>query len=185
MLLLAVDEEISLRLLSGIDAENLFKVTDASREYLREWLPWLDDTVTVEDSRQFIEHALTMYNNRAGFSAGIFYRDQLVGMAGYNSIDWRNGVGYIGYWLGADFQGHGIMTRVASALTDYGFQELKLNRVDIRAAVDNHKSRAIPKRLGYQEEGHIRQAEFLYNHYVDHVIYGMLAEEWEQQGKRR
>ena len=75
MLLLAVDEELSLRLLSGIHAENLFKVTDASREYLREWLPWLDDTVTVEDSRQFIEHALTMYNNRAGFSAGIFYRD--------------------------------------------------------------------------------------------------------------
>lgn len=70
------------------------------------------------------------------------------------------------------------MTKAAKALTDYAFQELKLNRVDIRAAEGNSKSRAIPERLGFVCEGRIRQAEWLYDRYADHIVYGMLADEW-------
>ena len=45
--------------------------------------------------------------------------------------------------------------------------------------LDNHKSRAIPERFGFKKEGMIRQAEWLYDHYVDHIIYGLLAREWK------
>jgi RimJ/RimL family protein N-acetyltransferase len=63
------------------------------------------------------------------------------------------------------------MTRVAKALTDYGFNELKINKVEIRAAVENKNRRGIPERLGFVNEGCIRHAEWLYDHYVDHVVY--------------
>ena len=71
------------------------------------------------------------------------------------------------------------MTKVAKALTDYAFTHLKLNKVEIRAAVENKKSRSIPERLGFVYEGTLRQAEWLYDHYVDHAVYGMLADEWK------
>jgi ribosomal-protein-serine acetyltransferase len=103
-----------------------------------------------------------------------------VGVAGFNSINWSNKTAYIGYWLGEGFQGNGIMTKVAKALTDYAFIELGLNKVEIRAAVENKKSRSIPERLGFKNEGCIRQAEWLYDHYVDHVVYGILADEWDR-----
>lgn len=61
------------------------------------------------------------------------------------------------------------------------FNELKLNRVDIRAAEENIKSRAIPERLGFVCEGQIRQAEWLYDHYVNHIVYGMMAAEWNSK----
>ncbi|MFD2045681.1 GNAT family N-acetyltransferase [Ornithinibacillus salinisoli] len=176
-----IDEEISLRSLVGQDAIALFQLTDRSRHYLREWLPWVDDTVNINDSREFIANSHQLYEKRIGLNAGIFYKGMLVGVAGFNSFDWRNQIGFIGYWLGVDFQGNGIMTRVVSALTDFAFQHLQLNRVDIRAAYENKKSRAIPERLGFRMEGHIRQAEWLYNHFVDHVIYGMLASEWNRE----
>jgi ribosomal-protein-serine acetyltransferase len=70
------------------------------------------------------------------------------------------------------------MTKVVRALTDYALKELGLHKVEIRAAVGNKKSRSIPERLGFVNEGCIRQAEWLYDHYVDHVVYGILAEEW-------
>src|SRR5690625_199905 len=87
-------------------------------------------------------------------------------------------IAYIGYWLDIEHQGKGIMTRAVRALTDYAFEEFDLNRVDIRAAVGNVKSRAIPERLGYKKEGVLRQSEWLYDHFVDHAVYSMLKSEW-------
>jgi ribosomal-protein-serine acetyltransferase len=73
------------------------------------------------------------------------------------------------------------MTKACRFLVDYAFAELKLNRVEIRCATGNHKSRAIPERLGFKLEGTVRQAEWLYDHFVDHALYGMLASEWSQR----
>jgi len=50
---------------------------------------------------------------------------------------------------------------------------------------ENKKSRAIPKRLGFKEEGIIRQTEWLYDRFVDHVVYGMLIDEWQSLYKQQ
>jgi ribosomal-protein-serine acetyltransferase len=175
---LIVDENIILRILSGRDAAPLFTITDQSRDYLKRWLPWVDDTRTVDDSFMFIKSSLEIYNRRTGMTAGIFLDEALVGVVGYNNLDFKNKIGSIGYWLAQDQQGKGIMTKAVHTLMTYGFQNLKLNRVEIRAAKENVSSQAIAKRLGFQHEGQIRQAEWLYDHYVDHVIYGMLLDDW-------
>lgn len=181
MFVYKIDEEVSLKLVELKDAERVFELTDHSREYLREWLPWLDMTTSVEDTKSFIKSCLRNYAEDKSMTAFILYKGAIVGTAGYNQIDWSNKVAYIGYWLGKDYQGFGIMTKVVKALTDYAFNKLKLNRVDIRAAKENAKSRAIPERLGFGYEGQIRQAEWLYDHYVDHIVYGMLATEWNSK----
>lgn len=181
MFIYKIDDEVSLKLVELKDAERVFELTDHSREYLREWLPWLDMTTNVEDTKSFIQSCLENYAENKGITTFILYKGEIVGTAGYNKINWSNKIAYIGYWLGKDYQGFGIMTKVAKALTDYAFAELKLNRVDIRAAEKNIKSRAIPERLGFVCEGKIRQAEWLYDHYVDHIVYGMLVTEWDSE----
>ncbi|RLL41769.1 N-acetyltransferase [Oceanobacillus piezotolerans] len=173
-----VDDRIVLKPLIEEDAESLFQLTDRSRLYLREWLPWVDSTVKIEDSLQFIQHVQKLYEENKGLTLGVYYQGNLAGSLSYNLIDWSNKVAYIGYWLADEFQGKGIMTNSVRALIDYAFQDLQLNRVDIRAAYENKKSRAIPERLGFTKEGQIRQAEWLYDHYVDHIVYGMLQSEW-------
>lgn len=174
-----IDEDISLKIIELKDAERIFKLTNESRGYLREWLPWLDHTTKPEDTVEFIKICLKGYSENKSLNTVILFKGAIVGVASFNSINWSNKTAYIGYWLGEGFQGNGIMTKVAKALTDYAFIELGLNRVEIRAAVENKKSRSIPERLGFKNEGCIRQAEWLYDHYVDHVVYGILADEWE------
>lgn len=178
MFLHKIDDELSLKLLELKDAERVFELTDRSREHLKEWLPWLDFTTKVEDTKEFIEGTLKGFAEGRSMTTLIVYKGEIVGTAGFNSLNWSNKTAYIGYWLGHEYQGKGIMTRVAKALTDYAFEHHKLNKVEIRAAVENTKSRSIPERLGFVEEGRIRQAEWLYDHFVDHVVYGILAEEW-------
>ncbi|WP_066365206.1 GNAT family N-acetyltransferase [Neobacillus fumarioli] len=173
-----INEDLSLKLIELKDADRLFELTDQSRNYLREWLPWLDNTTKLEDTKEFIKMCLKGFAENKSLTTVILFKGIMVGVAGFNQINWSNKTAHIGYWLGEQYQGKGIMTQVARALTDYAFKELGLHKVEIRAAAGNKKSRSIPERLGFVNEGCIRQAEWLYDHYVDHVVYGMLVEEW-------
>lgn len=176
---LHVNEKITLKLLEDHDAHSLFSLIDQSRNYLRQWLPWLDHSLCVEDTKTFIRENMRQFMNHNGFSVGIWYHKMLVGSIGLHQINWLDRSTSIGYWLAESFQNQGIMTGSCRGLINYAFYHLKLNRVEIRAASENKKSRAIPERLGFQNEGCIRQAGWLYDHFVDHYVYGMLAKNWE------
>ena len=154
-----IDEDLSLKLIELIDGERVFELTNNSRGYLREWLPWLDTTTKLEDTMEFIKICLKGFAENKSLNTVILFRGKIVGVAGYNSINWSNKTAYIGYWLGEEFQGNGIMTKVVKTLTDYAFSELNLNKVEIRAAVDNKKSRSISERLNFVNEGCIRKVE--------------------------
>jgi ribosomal-protein-serine acetyltransferase len=175
-----VDNDVFLKLLDYQDAEELFTLTDSCRKYLREWLPWVDFTRTIEDTKSFIEMTMKKFASNNGFETGIWYKGKLAGVIGFQGIDWSNRKTSIGYWLGEQFQGHGLMTKSCSAYINYAFDDLKLNRVEIRCAFGNSKSRAIPERLGFTNEGTVRDAEWLYDHFVDHIVFGMLARDWKR-----
>jgi ribosomal-protein-serine acetyltransferase len=86
----------------------------------------------------------------------------------------------IGYWLGESFQGKGLMTGACRALLDYLFFELKLHRVEIRCAIGNARSCAVPKRLGFTKEGVLRQAQAFDDQFLDLEVYALLAEDWNR-----
>lgn len=174
-----INHELTLRTIAIEDAEAVFALTNNSRENLREWLPWLDFTKELSDTKGYIEGCITGYEAKTSLSLVIIFRNKIVGIAGFNTINNTNKIAVIGYWLDKGAQGHGIMTTTVQALVQYAFDELQLNKVEIRVAVGNTKSRAIPERLHFTTEGTIRAAEWLYDHYVDHVLYGMLASEWK------
>ena len=168
-----------MRLLENRDATQLFNLLDTSRTHLREWLPFVDGTQSGSDVREFIQSGLQKYAAGNGAELGIWYRGELAGVLGLHYIDWANRSTSIGYWLGAEFQGKGIMSNSCRTFIDFLFSDYGLNRIEIQVAPRNKKSRAIPERLGLQNEGCRRQAEWLYDHYVDHVIYVILAQDWQ------
>ncbi len=167
----SIDVQIVLRPVTIDDAEALFAVVDANRAHLRQWLPWLDGNERVEDTRAFID-AVT------GSVWVIEEAGALCGVAGFNWIQRVNRACEIGYWLAATHQRRGLMTRCVARLVQHAFEDLNINRVTIPVAVENRRSRAIPERLGFRAEGVMRQAEWLYDHFVDHVMYALLRSDW-------
>lgn len=174
-----VAEGIELRLLEERHARSLFDLTDANRESLRKWLTWVDKMQDAQDTLHYIQTGLKQFAHNDGLQCGVWFRGELAGSAGYHLFDWQNRRTMIGYWLGEQYRGRGIMTQAVRVLTDYALTELQLNRVEIRCATSNDKSRAIPERLGFKHEGIIRETQWLHDRFVDHHIYGMLNEEWE------
>ncbi len=173
-----IDADTELRVIEERDAPYIFALTHANREYLRQWLPWVDGTRSVEDTYAFIRTQNIQRMSNGSFGCVILYRSQIVGTISFHLIDWSNRRVEIGYWLGAAFQGKGLMTKACKAMVAYAFDEWQLNKVEIHCAIDNSRSCAIPQRLGFTLEGTIRQAEWLYDHYVDLKVFGMLESEW-------
>ncbi len=178
MFALRVDDELSLELVQEEHAAPLFALVEANRAYLRRWLPWLDQNTAVEHTRSWVRSNLQAFAARAGLVCAIRAGGALHGVVGLNTIDWSNRRTAIGYWLSEASQGRGYMTRACSGLLDHAFGTLGLHLAEIGCAVGNSKSCAIPARLGFAKDGVLRQREWLYDRYVDHVVYSMLAGEW-------
>jgi ribosomal-protein-serine acetyltransferase len=172
-----IEEDIKVCLSVPEFAEELFELTDKNRVYLRQWLPWLDAIQKTSDTKEFIDAQLESFSKKEAVHQTIFYKDKIAGVLGFNEIDQAHRIGYIGYWLGQEFTGLGIMTKSVSDLIHQGFIDWELQRLEIRCAVDNVKSRAIPERLGFRNEGIIRRAEKVNSNYYDHVVYGLRNEE--------
>lgn len=171
---------LALRRFSLDDAEPLFALIDRDRQYLRRWLPWVDLTLAPNNVRNFIAVTLEQARNHNGFHCAIAKDTALIGTVGLHSVDWPNRKTSVGYWLGSAYSGHGYMTAAVHRVVSHCFDVLKLHRVEIRCAVGNEKSRAIPLRLGFIEEGVLRENEWLGDHFVDHTVYAMLAPAWRK-----
>ncbi|SUM04608.1 ribosomal-protein-L7p-serine acetyltransferase [Staphylococcus devriesei] len=101
-------------------------------------------------------------------------------MIGLHYLDLVNKRTSIGYYLAEQFQKKGIMTRCTKALIKYIYEEFNINRVEICMSTQNPKSRAIPERLGFTQEGILRSDERLQGEFSDSYVYSLLRYEYEQ-----
>jgi ribosomal-protein-serine acetyltransferase len=175
---LRLSNDTRLRLMEESDAEEIYSLIESCRPYLGEWMPWAD-AQTLDGTRQFIRLTRRQFADNNGFQSAIVKDGAIVGVIGFHAVDWVNRVTSIGYWLGADHQGAGTMTEAVRAMVDHAFNAWKLNRVEIRAAPGNARSRAIPERLGFVEEGTLREAERIGDRFLDNVLYATLASSWK------
>lgn len=165
----------ALRALEIDDAEELHALIEAERQHLAPWMPWAA-AQTVDDTVAFLDRVRQQTQANDGFQLAVTRNDRIAGVIGHHGVDWSNRSTTIGYWLAAAEQGMGTMTEAVRALVDHAFSTWRLNRIEIRAASDNLRSLAIPRRLGFTYEGTLHQAERLGDRYVDLAVYSLLAE---------
>ena len=179
MITLIVDDQIRLAIREESHAAEMTSLVEQNRTYLRVWLPWVDHCHHEEDFLKNIKLCRSQHTQKTGLNLGIWYKNKLSGMIGFHHFDYTHKKTSLGYWLSQDLQGNGIMTRATRYLVNYAFDELDMNRLEIRCAEKNLPSRAIPERLAFKEEGRLRQSQIVGNEYMDMVIYGMLKKDWQ------
>lgn len=163
-----------LRLLVGPDAEELHALIEANRAYLSCWLPWAAGQ-TFEHTVEFIDRTRKQLAANDGFQAALVTDGELAGVIGYHGVDWDNRRTSIGYWQSEARQGRGAMTEAVRLLAEHALSVWELNRVEIRAAVENRRSRAIPERLGFRQEATMRKVERVGDRQLDCVVYSVVA----------
>jgi ribosomal-protein-serine acetyltransferase len=170
---------IELRQFEGTDAEPLFALVERNREYLRQWLPWVDATRSADEIRLFFARATAQFEEGLGPNCGIWLDNELAGAIGCHPIERPDRSCSLGYWISAGHQGKGAITRCCRNLLDYLFGEVGLHRVEIRCGTGNLRSCAIPRRLGFSREGMLREAEWVNDRWVDLEVWSVLEQEWK------
>jgi len=178
-MVITIDQNLRLELTAERHAEGLFQALNSSRGQLSEFLPWVPNMQSVDDFINYIKNCQLLYQQGMEVSFVILFNEQSVGRIGLHYLNLFNENAAIGYWLTESAQDKGVMIRSCRALINYGFKELGLHRIEIKAATTNLKSQAIPKKLGFQLEGVLRQAEKVNGKFLDLVLYSLINEEWE------
>ena len=181
---IVVDEQVTLREMVESDASEIYQAIDSNRDHLRKWLQWVDPTTEVEDCRKFFASTREKRKLGTGLQLGIERNGRLIGQISFNFIDRTDRTdrhAMIGYWLIADEQGKGVMTRACGNLIDYGFDCLALDRVVLRAARANARSRGIPERLGFQRVGVTKEPGMPDDPDHELIVYALSAADWKSR----
>ncbi|HEY1571549.1 MAG TPA: GNAT family protein [Pseudonocardiaceae bacterium] len=114
----------------------------------------------------------------APFSVLTLAEDTLAGVAVLWDISWQNRSGHVGLDLLPGFRGNGLGTDVVRVLCHYGFVVLGLHRIQIDTLTDNHAMIRVAQRVGFQHEAVHRRAAWVMGEFLDEVVLGLLAREW-------
>jgi ribosomal-protein-serine acetyltransferase len=167
---------VEIRVLEPGDADEVFALVATDRQRLRQWMPWVDATTSPTDTRIFIETARASQTDLDGL--GIFVEGVYAGGVGLR-VEPLNRHAEIGYWIGSAWEGRGLVTRACRAVIRHAFDQLGVHSIEIRVAPHNVRSRAIPERLGFVQEGIQREAGRTDGQgFVDLIVYGLLDREW-------
>ena len=152
-------DDFSLRSLRSGDAPAIFGAIDTQREHLGRWLP-------------FVAVVAGMLNDTANPVFTIRSGDAFAGLIGFKSADSTTRTIEIGYWLRSEFQGRGIMTSAVQALCRLAFEEMGMERIEIRCALGNYRSNRIPQRLGFAlDRVEVRGERLADGEFVDLNVY--------------
>jgi len=172
-------ERLRLSPIDRDDAAELWEAIESTRFNLERWLPWVPFNNTPEAADRFAEACAHDWD--LGRAVRFSIRDRatssFLGVVGLDACVHLHRSCELGYWLKRTATGHGIMTEAATACVDFAFLRLGVHRIRCAAATDNYPSLRVISRLGFRFEGIARQAEYVSSRWLDHAVFGKLAQD--------
>lgn len=124
---------------------------------------------------------LQMENKAIRWTILLRHSNEVIGSCGFNYLDYENERAEIGYDIGSPYWGKGYAPEALRAIIHYGFDSLRLNRVEAKVEPENLNSIKVLKKLRFVEEGKLRQYEKSKGEFVDVIMFSILRTEWTEE----
>lgn len=130
----------------------------------------------LEEARLELHYWRNIFYKGDGIYFAITRKDnnQLIGSIGFTSKNTQHNKIELSYDLAKEYWHQGIMTKAVNAICQYGFEEMKMNRVEAFMASQNFASRKLLEKCGFTNEGLLRENRLHQGNYVDVYIYSLL-----------
>lgn len=159
-------ERLVLRKILPSDYKDMYEY--ASKEEVTKYLLWSTHP-SVEHTKQYIEYLQSRYKIGDFYDWAITLRDtgKMIGTCGFTRFDFSNNAAEIGYVINSDFWKRGYCSEAVSKMIEFGFETLKLNRIEARYMKENIRSRHVMERCNMIYEGTMKSAVYAKNKYRD------------------
>ena len=131
-------------------------------------------------AREIIQSYTGRFDRGLGLRWGVCHKgaeDEVIGTAGYNLWLQSSRRAILGFDLLSKFWRRGIMTEALCAVLNFGFERMRINRVEATVFPRNIPSHALLNKLGFSNEGVLREYEYFNGEYVDLALYSLLRRE--------
>jgi ribosomal-protein-serine acetyltransferase len=169
---------ISIIPVASEHAVMLAALADRNIDHLGAYLPMVASLSSPAAARAHLEGAVARADQGETLEWHLFSGGALCGAIRVKNIDADDRKAEIGYFIGSEFAGQGIVSAAVRRVLAYCFECLQLNRMELRCASTNERSIRVAERLGFTREGLLRQGECLNGVFVDQIVYGLLHGEF-------
>ncbi len=123
------------------------------------------------------------YDKRKDIRWGITIKggDTIIGTIGYFNFHAQEFQAEIGVLLDKQYWRGGIMTEALVAVVTFGFKNMAFNRINVFIWPDNLPAIGLAKKVGFREEGLLKECKFLNDRFYDLGIYSMLKKDYLQR----
>ncbi|MBL0388213.1 GNAT family N-acetyltransferase [Tumebacillus sp. ITR2] len=175
-------EQVYLRTFTENDADTLLGYLERNHEFFAQFEPSRPDrTYSLELVHQQLENGQRAWDRDEAYSLGVFLRDsdKLVGRIALNFVA-RGPLqsAMIGYTMDRSQNGKGLGSEAVRLCTAFGFEHLKLHRIEAGIMPSNFGSKRVVEKAGYTFEGIHRKSLLVQGAWVDLEFWAILEEEW-------
>jgi RimJ/RimL family protein N-acetyltransferase len=172
------DSRVVIRPFCSEDVPLLF---EAARESVRElsiWMPWCSPDYSLEDSRKFVRSRAEEWEKGEHYSFVVAEpgTGRFLGGVGLNFFNRVHNFANLGYWVRSSQTRRGVASSAVRLAARFGFEELKLERLEIVAALDNHASQRVADKAGAQREGILRRRLLIHGQYHDAAMFSIVSD---------
>lgn len=171
-------ERLLLRPLESADAQALFAVFSDTK-VMRYWSGVAWDSIDKADETIARYSKALAENESLGLGIVDSQTDELIGTCSLFHLDEQSRRAEIGYGIASASWGKGYMHEALTALINYGFDALNLHRMEADTDPRNTASRRCLERLGFVNEGLLRERWIVNNEICDTSFYGLLRSDWQ------
>lgn len=140
------------------DAPPIHAAIQESLAHLSPWMPWATPDETVENLESFLRQSAARFLLREDLPLMLWRKSDgmYVGGSGLHRMDWSVPCFEIGYWVRVSLEGQGYITEAVNGITQFAFNQLSAERLEIRCDSRNTRSASVAQRAGYTLEGTLR-----------------------------
>jgi ribosomal-protein-serine acetyltransferase len=170
---------VAIRSYQPGDAPLLYEAARESIADISPWLPWCHPGYTLEESEKWLETCLAEQEARRAFDFAVCDEDthQFLGVVAINQLHPVHQFANLGYWVRSSCAGHGVAVAAVRLCAQFGFEELKLKRLEILTAAGNVRSQRVAAKAGAMREGVLRQRLIISGVWHDAVLFSLIPED--------
>ena len=170
---------LSLRPYRKSDVYHVYEAVLESINELSAWMHWSHPDYSIQEARRWVESRAEAWDKETDYNFAMIDLENGVFLGGCGIIRVHRQFGFaeLGYWVRTRRTRQGIATAAANLLIQFGFNQLKLNRIEIVVATGNKASRRVAEKVGATREGVLRNRFVIQDKVYDAVMFSLIPKD--------